>query len=107
MAGILTTSLRLAAVLTAVRCAREFTEQTLRLWNVPFRVAEDATLIVSELVTNAVTATGSVEAEPDFETLAKVPVVGLQLTAAQGALLVEVWDTTTTPPELQQQHDNA
>ena len=104
--SVLTTSLRLAAVLTAVRCAREFTEQTLRLWSVADLV-DDACLIVSELVTNAVKSTGSTQVEPDFETLAKVPIVGLQLTAANGVLLVEVWDTSTASPELQQQHEDA
>jgi anti-sigma regulatory factor (Ser/Thr protein kinase) len=59
MTGIQTTSLRLAAVATAVRCTREFTSQTLRLWNVPPALTDDACLIVSELVTNAVLATGS------------------------------------------------
>jgi hypothetical protein len=39
--------------------------------------------------------------------LAKVPIVGLQLTAANGLLLVEVWDTSTTPPEVQQQREDA
>ena len=105
--SVLTTSLRLAAVLTAVRCAREFTEQTLRLWSVPAGLVDDATLIVSELVTNAVLATGSTEVDPDFETLAKVPILGLQLTATKGVLLVEVWDTSTAPPELQQQYEDA
>jgi anti-sigma regulatory factor (Ser/Thr protein kinase) len=70
-------------------------------------VADDATLIVSELVTNAVKSTGSAEAEPDFEVLAKVPIVGRRLTATSGLLLIEVWDTGITPPELHQQHEDA
>jgi anti-sigma regulatory factor (Ser/Thr protein kinase) len=105
--SVLTASLRLAAVLTAVRCARDFVEQTLRLWNVLPGAIDDATLIVSELVTNAVLATGSTEVDPDFETLAKAPILGLQLTAAKGVLLVEVWDTSTTSPELRQQYEDA
>lgn len=102
----LTTALRLAAVPSAVAAARSFTTDSLRLWQVPFAAVDDAALIVSELVTNAVRSGGVEALEPDDATLANAPIVGLQLTLTDGVLLIEVWDGATGVPELRQQHDD-
>ncbi len=103
----LTNSIRLVAVATAVGCARQFTADMLRLWGVPSSLADDACLITSELVTNAVCATGTLDPEPDLVTLAALPLVGLKLTLAQGRLLIEVVDASETPPQVQQQYEAA
>ena len=105
--GTLTNSIRLVAVATAVGCARQFTADMLRLWGVPAQLADDACLITSELVTNAVHATGTLDREPDLMTLAGVPLVGLKLTLTQGRLLIEVADAGETPPQVQQQYEAA
>lgn len=103
----LTNSIRLVAVATAVGCARQFAADMLRLWGVPGALADDACLVTSELVTNAVCATGTLDAEPDLEMLASLPLVGLKLTLAQGRLLIEVADASETPPQVQQQYEAA
>lgn len=55
--------LQLAAVASAAGCARTFTRLTLARWGASDFV-EDALLIVSELVTNAVNASAITEPEP-------------------------------------------
>lgn len=103
----LTNSIRLVAVATAVDCARQFTADMLRLWGVPGSLTDDAYLIASELVTNAVHATGTLDPEPDLVTLAALPLVGLKLTLAKEQLIIEVADASETPPQLQQQYEAA
>jgi anti-sigma regulatory factor (Ser/Thr protein kinase) len=98
--------LKLLAVPTAVRCAREFTTQMLERWRLADLV-DTACLVVSELVTNAVQATGTLELEPDDATLTSLPLVELHLSIRSDVLLIEVGDTSTTPPGLQQQYEAA
>jgi anti-sigma regulatory factor (Ser/Thr protein kinase) len=103
--GALTNSVTLVAVATAVPCARRFTAETLRQWNVSGAPIDDACLITSELVTNAVRATGTLETDPSPETLASLPHINLKLTVAQGQLLVQVADNGEEPPQMQQQYE--
>jgi len=63
--GVLTSSLRLAGVPSAVAAARSFAADSMALWQVPSEAAGDAVLIVSEIVTNAVRAGGIQVLEPD------------------------------------------
>lgn len=104
MAGTLTNSIRLVAVVTAVASARQFTADILKLWNVPDALADDACLITSELVTNAVQMTGTLDPEPNPDTLASLPTVGLRLTLARGRLFIEVIDASRARPKLKQQY---
>jgi anti-sigma regulatory factor (Ser/Thr protein kinase) len=103
----LTGSIRLVATAAAVACAREFVTEKLRRWNVPGSVVDDACLITSELVTNAVRVTGSLEAEPSLEALVSLPFVGLTITVAGGRLLIEVADDSDVPPQIHQQYATA
>lgn len=107
MAGTLTNSLRLVAVVTAVASARQFTADMLKLWNVPDVLADDACLITSELVTNAVKTTGTLDPEPTPDTLANLSTIGLRLTLAHKRLLIEVVDSSSALPEIQQQRETA
>lgn len=107
MTGTLTNSIRLVAVATAVSAARQFTTDMLRLWDVPGALADDACLITSELVTNAVCATGTLDPEPDLVMLANLSLVGLRLMLAQERLLIEVADMSDIPPQMQQQYEAA
>jgi hypothetical protein len=104
--GPFVSALRLAAVPTAVGCARMFARHTLHAWRCP-DVAEPATLITSELVTNAVTATGTTDPHPTYAALAAVPVVRVRLSLHNAALIIEVWDVSPEPPILRQQRENA
>jgi anti-sigma regulatory factor (Ser/Thr protein kinase) len=94
------TSIRLAAVLTAVGAARAFVRSTLAEWRLE-EALDGAELTVSELVTNAVKGSG-----PAVERGVR-PVVGVQLRAAGSSLYVEVWDRGAGTPELRAQAEDA
>ncbi|WP_262701373.1 MULTISPECIES: ATP-binding protein [Streptomyces] len=90
-------SLRLTAVPTAVGCSRMFVRHTLKLWQLEDH-AETATLVMSELVTNAVKASGITEPEPKSWQITAEHVIGIQLRAIEASLYVEVWDRTDAAP---------
>ncbi|GGJ27726.1 ATP-binding protein [Streptomyces brasiliensis] len=90
-------SLRLTAVPTAVGCSRMFVGHTLKLWQLKDH-AETATLVMSELVTNAVKASGITEPEPKAWQITAEHVIGIQLRAIEASLYVEVWDRSDQAP---------
>jgi anti-sigma regulatory factor (Ser/Thr protein kinase) len=94
--------LRLAAVLTAVGLSRAFARQTLRHWNLS-TVADNAELVMSELVTNAVKSTGITDPNPKTWQIKAHHVVGVQLRALDRSLYVEVWDRDDASPVMQEQ----
>jgi anti-sigma regulatory factor (Ser/Thr protein kinase) len=93
------TGLALAAVPTAVRCSRMFVQSCLREWGLP-ALAEDSELVVSELVTNAVRATGVTDTAPRWSQLAKLATIEVRLALFERSLLIAIWDNETTPPVL-------
>ena len=95
------TSVTLAATPEAVGCSRRLVHRALSRWGLA-ALAEDAELVVSELVTNSVRATGLADAGPgpaDPRDLAPVQVRVLLFPAA---VIIEVWDRDPTGPV--QQH---
>jgi hypothetical protein len=70
-------------------------------------VRDDAVLVASELVTNAVRSTGTTDPHPDYVALARVPIIQVRLGVRPRLLLVEVWDPSTEPPVFQDQRDGA
>lgn len=94
-------SLRLAAVLTAASCARRFTRHTLTDWQ-RVEAIDTAVLITSELVTNAVQATGNTDQRPNYPALRRVPLLRVRLSLRGEALVVAVWDTSPELPVLEQ-----
>jgi len=80
--------LELGASLEAVGLARQYVTASLGEWACPFGVREDMELICSELVSNAVQATLSLEALP----LAEPWPVGLRLLGKRQRIVLEVWD---------------
>ncbi|MFG2169883.1 ATP-binding protein [Streptomyces niveus] len=84
--------LTLVALPTAVSCARAFAICTLRWWGVT-HVTDDALLVVSELVTNAVKATGPGTPYPTWTDVTANHILGLQLRLDGPSLYVEVWDS--------------
>ena len=84
----LQTHLELAALPSAVSCARGHVRSVAREWGVG-DLAETAELLVSELVTNAVRASDRLRIRAD---LAIVPVIGLWLVSDQVSLVIHVWD---------------
>lgn len=93
----LVSNLRLAATLTAVSCSRVFTAHTLRHWNVPGLI-ENAELVVSELVTNAVKATGVLSTEPTYAELEDLKLLHLCIIGDRDSIYFQVWDTSVEPP---------
>jgi anti-sigma regulatory factor (Ser/Thr protein kinase) len=82
------TYLELAPNPAAVRQARQHAAHVLERWQLA-ALADDASTVTSELVTNAVTATAA---------LPFCAQVGLLLAAGQADLAVLVWDASPHPP---------
>jgi anti-sigma regulatory factor (Ser/Thr protein kinase) len=97
--------LYLTAVPTAAGQARRFARGQLRSWQLAAPSAGDlpatAELITSELVTNAVKATGFAEM-PDAAALHQLSLaaVVLRLRTAHDSLFIDVWDSVLAPPTL-------
>lgn len=92
-------SIRLAAVLTAVGVSREFVRQTLAAWQLAGQIGS-AELVASELVTNAVKMTGITDPEPAWNMVRAHHVIGVQLRLVDTSLYVEVWDRGEGSPEI-------
>lgn len=75
-------SLELAPLPTAVACARGHTTNVLAEWGLA-HLSDDAVLLVSELMTNALEASAA---------LPHTPAIALRLLASQTSLLIEAWD---------------
>jgi anti-sigma regulatory factor (Ser/Thr protein kinase) len=89
--------LELAALPTAVPCARLHSKHVLWEWQLDY-LAEDSELLVSELFSNAVKASWS----PHGPGL-----VALRLLADYERLLIEVWDHNTGDPRPRQSDDSS
>ncbi len=86
--------LELGALPGAVPCARLHARQVLWEWGFG-TLGEAGELIVSELVTNAVNASG---AEPGPGSQAGLPAIRLALASDRRQVLVEVWDSNPHAP---------
>jgi anti-sigma regulatory factor (Ser/Thr protein kinase) len=91
--------LTLAAVLSAVRFSRTFVHHILRQWGLP-SLAEDSELVISELVTNAVQATGVTEAKPRWSQLAGLATIHVRLLLFERSVVLAVWDRNPAAPVL-------
>lgn len=93
----LVSNIRLAATATAVSCARIFVEHTLKQWEAPALV-EDALLVVSELVTNSVKATGVTNPEPTWTELDGLQLLHVTMQGHGRSVTIRVWDSSLEPP---------
>lgn len=98
--------IRLPAEPAAAGRAREFARHTLGLWNLA-DYGDDAELVVSELVANAVKITALTTAEPDQTAMEAQRVIGVQLRFAGFDLYVEVWDRGDGAPAIPEQTRDA
>ncbi|MFB7917082.1 ATP-binding protein [Streptomyces sp. NPDC056061] len=90
--------LYLAPVPTAVGCARMFVTHTLRSWGCGRgELTDTASLILSELVTNAVKETGTT-AHQTFPELEDLGLIAVQVRAHGNTLTLEVWDSSPERP---------
>jgi anti-sigma regulatory factor (Ser/Thr protein kinase) len=85
-----TSHLELAPLPTAVSCARLHTVTVLNEWGLP-ALADDAALIVSELMTNALEASHALDSRPP---------ITLHLSADTDRLVIEAWDQSPADPEI-------
>lgn len=90
-----------AAIPSAVSAARRETGQTLKDWGL-LELIDAAELLVSELITNAVRATGLSREPTRYSDLAHVSGVLLQLQRTEFGLRILVWDRDPRPPILRQ-----
>jgi len=82
----------LGAFRSAVPCARKHAQQMLWEWG-KASLAEDAELVVSELMTNAVLASEALrDSRPD------PPIVQMWLSARDERVLIQVWDASEQMP---------
>ncbi|MFF6951811.1 ATP-binding protein [Streptomyces iakyrus] len=93
----LLSNIRLAPTTTAVSCARIFTAHTLRTWGLPDLV-QDAELVVSELVTNAVRACGVLSPVPTWGELEGMQLLHLGIYGHGQSVNIQVWDSSLKPP---------
>jgi anti-sigma regulatory factor (Ser/Thr protein kinase) len=88
------THLELAALPTAVPCARQHVRSVAHEWGLP-ELADTAELLASELVTNAVQASERLKTRAD---LAAIPVVRIWLASDRTSLAIHVWDGSSEHP---------
>ncbi|EGX58719.1 hypothetical protein SZN_16415 [Streptomyces zinciresistens K42] len=93
---LLVATARLVAKPTAVAVARMYTRYTLTRWELGEQI-DTATLVVSELVTNAVLATEA-RPQPRNAVTKTTGVVGVQLRAIEASLFIEIFDATDESP---------
>jgi anti-sigma regulatory factor (Ser/Thr protein kinase) len=91
----------LAAVPTAVGAARRYVRSELTKAKLAALV-DDAELVASELVTNAITATGLMAPDSTWPELEGLPVIRIRLGFSSTSVLVEVWDHDAELPVQQQ-----
>lgn len=100
--------LTLAALLTAVGCARLLVRYDLAVWGIAREHGDTAELLVSELAANAVKATGIDNPDPAYSDMYDgIKLIGVRLRLIERSLLIEVWDSSTEPPELKTQDFDA
>lgn len=90
-------SVGLVAVPSAVSCARAFLRLVVTQWGAGAQV-EDAELVLSELVTNAVRATRADGPVPQWPALTAADVIRVGLGVTGGGLYVGVWDRSRAFP---------
>ncbi|MCX4976253.1 ATP-binding protein [Streptomyces sp. NBC_00620] len=90
--------LELACEDTAARWARAHARDVLRKWAIPEGATNDALLVISELVTNAVRHTKKPDAPPPWATTRSSQSCVLTLWCTPEYLLIYVYDHDRTPP---------
>jgi Histidine kinase-like ATPase domain len=97
--AVLSDELELAALPTAVGLTRLFVGVYLRKWSLE-AVTDIAELVASEIVTNAIKATGLSQQPADYAALhdADVGRVITRLCWLESSLVIETWDGEQRPP---------
>lgn len=100
--------LTLAALLTAVGCARLLVRYDLAVWRISREHTDTAELLVSELAANAVKATGISHPNPVYcDLFDGIKLIAVRLRLVERKLVIEVWDSSPGPPVLKTQDFDA
>lgn len=100
-------TLTLEALPAAVASARNHARMIVGEWATA-SMAEDVTLVVSELVANAVDASSDADGCPKYTDRAGgVPVVHLRMSSDPTRIVIEVWDRSPRSPEVKKQEPDA
>lgn len=91
--------LRLAAEPRAASLGRAFSGSLLRAWKLD-HLSDDADLIVTELISNAVRASGVTVVSPHRGELNRSHVLRVRLTLRPTAVIIEVFDLSSEMPRL-------
>jgi anti-sigma regulatory factor (Ser/Thr protein kinase) len=94
----------LAAELSAPRQARAFVPGVLADWGLG-RLREDAELVTSELVTNALRVTRAAGPSQCTGAFTRPAVIRVRLVLLDGSLIIEVWDQAAARPSLARASD--
>jgi hypothetical protein len=79
-----------------------FVRHVFARWHIDEELTETAALLASELVTNAVQATGIVEPHPAYGVVyAGGKLIEIRLLEFEQSVVIEVWDTSLEPPQLE------
>ncbi|MGO9190329.1 MAG: ATP-binding protein [Streptosporangiaceae bacterium] len=89
----------LAAVVTVIGYARAYVTSIVTAWGLEC-LRDDAVLLTSELVTNAVRATCITGPAPRWSDPHHLALIRLRLIVVDDSLIIEVWDREATPPVL-------
>jgi hypothetical protein len=87
----------LAAEMSAPRCARAFVPGVLVDWGLE-HLREDAELVASELVTNALQVTCVAGPAPFTAASLRRAMIRVRLVLLEGSLIIEVWDPAVARP---------
>jgi len=90
-------NIRLAAVPAAAPCSRVFVRHALEQWCLP-GLYDTAALVVTELVANAVKATGSLDVSPTRDEAANICLVDVRVLGFTDRVSIHVWDNSLDPP---------
>jgi len=94
----LVSRLSLPAMASSVATARMHTRELMERWDLP-KLVDDAELVVSELVTNAIKAAGCVSPDARYpELYDRLEVVRLTILRSAAELRIEVWDPRPEDP---------
>lgn len=92
--------LELATLPSAPACARRHTRATLHAWQICPETAETAELLVSEIVTNAVSASTHRPGQTTTDDPEDAEPISLTLRLLPGRITIEVFDNHPSPPIL-------
>jgi anti-sigma regulatory factor (Ser/Thr protein kinase) len=96
--------LTLAAVPSAAGCSRQLVRLTLTRWGLR-RLTDDAELVVSELATNAIQATGVMDTDARWGDLGDLATIHVRVLLFGSSVVLEVWDGDPAAPVPQQATD--